>query len=66
MAVVALSRMMTVMSVFAVAALRSGVMPEWANVESPMTETAGWRPTSEAPRAMPMLAPMQTQLWMAL
>ncbi len=44
----------------------SGVMPEWAKVESPMTETAGWRPTSDAPRAMLTLAPMQTQLWMAL
>ncbi len=54
------------MFVSATAAPRSGVMPEWAKVESPMTATAGWSPTSEAPWAMPMLAPMQTQLWMAL
>ena len=44
------------------AALRSGVSPEWPKVESPITATEGWTPASAAPLAMPMLAPMQTQV----
>jgi hypothetical protein len=40
-------------------------MPECRNVLSPMTATAGWRPASAAPRAMPTDAPMQTQDSMA-
>ena len=41
-------------------------MPEWAKVESPMTATAGKTPASAPPLAMLTLAPMQTQVWIAL
>lgn len=41
-------------------------MPEWEKVESPITATAGYRPASEAPLAMVMLAPISTQELMAL
>ena len=48
------------MSVFAATASISGVTPECRNVLSPMTATAGFRPASAAPFAMPTDAPMQT------
>ena len=48
------------MSVLAATASISGVTPECRNVLSPMIATAGLRPASEAPFAMPIEAPMQT------
>ena len=49
------------MSALAATASMSGVIPEWRNVLSPMAATAGRRPASLAPLAMPIEAPMQTQ-----
>ena len=64
-AVVSLSRMMSVMSVSAATASISGVTPEWRNVLSPMTAITGLRPASAAPLAMPTDAPMQTHVSIA-
>ena len=44
----------------------SPVIPEWVNVESPMTATAGKRPPSAAPFAIVMEAPMSTHELIAL
>jgi len=64
-ATVSLSRITTVMSVFAAAASSSGVMPECRNVLSPMTASTGRKPASAAPLAIPIDAPMQTHDSMA-
>ena len=49
------------MSVSAATASISGVTPECRKVLSPITAIAGRGPASEAPLAMPIEAPMQTQ-----
>ena len=52
MAVVELSRIITVMGDWAITASKSPVIPEWQNVESPITATEGNNPASTAPLAM--------------
>ena len=65
MAAVSLSRMSSVMSVSACTASSSGVSPECRKVLSPITATAGRKPASAAPLAMPIEAPMHTHDSMA-
>ena len=60
-----LSDMITVILEFSFTASNSPVIPEWVNVESPITDTAGKSPASEAPLAMVMEAPISTQELMA-
>jgi len=59
-AVVELSRMSTVMLASFSTAPRSGVIPEWAKVESPIVQSTGNAPAREAPCAMPIEAPIST------
>ena len=47
------------------AATSSPGIPLCPKVESPMTEQTGKAPACAAPSAMPTLAPMHTQLWIA-
>jgi len=49
------------MSVPAATASIKAVTPECRKVLSPITATAGRKPASDAPFAMPTEAPMQTQ-----
>lgn len=65
-AVVALSRIITVRGVLSLTASSSPVMPEWVKVESPITDTAGRKPASAAPLAIVIEAPISTQVFMAL
>ena len=64
--VVRLSEMITVMFDLSFTASSNPVIPEWVNVESPITAIDGNNPASAAPFAIVIEAPISTQLDRAL
>jgi hypothetical protein len=63
--VVSLSEMITVIGLFSLTASSNPVIPEWVNVESPITATDGLNPASDAPLAIVIDAPISTHELMA-